>query len=126
MSFFAQIHLENCKFSILSLQTCNPIQNQSLHQIQLICNSYYNIEVATEKAYNLLYVATGLKSDKRFIFTLGFSIGAILGIAYKTVGIISAAVTGNLLKFKNCGSIIATYFPPIIRLPYFSKYVHVR
>ena len=71
-----------------------------MHQIQLICNSYYNIEVATKKAYNLLYVATGLKSDKRFIFTLGFAIGAILGIAYKTVGIISAAVTGNLLKLK--------------------------
>ena len=72
-----------------------------MYQVQLICNSLYNVEVASKKAYNLLYVATYPKSDKRFIFTLGAMISGLV-MAAKAVSWISSGVIGNL---KNSGSV---------------------
>ena len=42
--------------------------------MQYICNSLYNLEVATTKAYNLLAVAFDPRSDKRIwsLIKLGF------------------------------------------------------
>ena len=52
--------------------------------MQYICNSLYNLEVATTKAYNLLVFAVDPKSDKRFLSWLITAARALL----KFVGII--------------------------------------
>ena len=69
-----------------------------------MCNSLYNLEVATTKAYNLLVFAVDPKSDMRifsWLITAGRALLRFVGIikkvkpAVKAVSVIGTGVYGN-------------------------------
>ena len=80
-----------------------------MHLIESICNSLYNLEVVTDKAYTLLVFAVDPKSDKRLVGLILKAVKALMKFvgrvkkaqpAIQAVSAVGSSVYGNQKYIK--------------------------